>query len=105
VLKSLGAEPKVLNRIRDVTSRGAQAAAPARSVPGGRLRFSPEVFVAAWTLGFLRYLNTFGTSRPAIVDDALPPSPSSMLRNATWLNSRSTRCAAREIEGASTLSR
>jgi len=71
LLKSLGAEPKAA----EVKAAGAEAAAPA-TIGAWQvgLRFSPEVLVAGMDpLGFLRYLNTFGTIKDlTIVDDALP---------------------------------
>jgi len=78
LLKSLGAEPKTAEAGSAAADKavGAQAAAPA-TIGAWQvgLRFSPEVLVAGMDpLGFLRYLNTFGTIKDlTIVDDALPP--------------------------------
>jgi two-component system, chemotaxis family, sensor kinase CheA len=73
LLKSLGAPAHATATPK---SAGAEAAAP--STAGTwliSLRFSPDVLVAGMDpLGFLRYLNTFGSITDlTIVDEALPP--------------------------------
>jgi two-component system chemotaxis sensor kinase CheA len=73
LLKSLGAPA---HETATPKSAGAEAAAP--STAGTwliSLRFSPDVLVAGMDpLGFLRYLNTFGSITDlTIVDEALPP--------------------------------
>jgi two-component system chemotaxis sensor kinase CheA len=74
LLKSLGAPAHETTAAP--RSAGAEAAAP--STAGTwliSLRFSPDVLVAGMDpLGFLRYLNTFGSITDlTIVDEALPP--------------------------------
>jgi two-component system chemotaxis sensor kinase CheA len=73
LLKSLGAPAHETAAPKSV---GAEAAAPATAGTWLiSLRFSPDVLVAGMDpLGFLRYLNTFGSIRDlTIVDEALPP--------------------------------
>jgi two-component system chemotaxis sensor kinase CheA len=73
LLKSLGAQAHDTAALK---SPSAPAAAPAT---GGTwlisLRFSPDVLIAGMDpLGFMRYLNTFGSITDlTIVDEALPP--------------------------------
>lgn len=72
LLKSLGAQAHD-------TAAAPKAAAAEAPTTGGTwlisLRFSPDVLVAGMDpLGFLRYLNTFGSiTNLTIVDEALPP--------------------------------
>ncbi|HEY2399870.1 MAG TPA: chemotaxis protein CheA [Steroidobacteraceae bacterium] len=73
LLKSLGASA---HEAAAPKSAGAEAAAP--STAGTwliSLRFSPDVLIAGMDpLGFLRYLNTFGSITDlTVVDEALPP--------------------------------
>jgi len=73
LLKSLGAPA---HETAAPKSAGAEAAAPSTSGTWLiSLRFSPDVLVAGMDpLGFLRYLNTFGSITDlTIVDEALPP--------------------------------
>lgn len=71
LLKSLGAQPKAAELKSTAAEAGLTATNGAWKVS---LRFSPEVFVAGMDpLGFLRYLNTFGTIQDlSVVDEALP---------------------------------
>jgi two-component system chemotaxis sensor kinase CheA len=74
LLKSLGAQPHAAAASK--TSATEDAAQPSTSGSWQiSLRFSPDVLVAGMDpLGFLRYLNTFGSIKDlTIVDEALPP--------------------------------
>jgi two-component system, chemotaxis family, sensor kinase CheA len=74
LLKSLGAEPHAAAASRPAATQGAAQPATSGSWQIS-LRFSPDVLAAGMDpLGFLRYLNTFGSIKDlTIVDEALPP--------------------------------
>jgi len=74
LLKSLGAEPNAAAASKTSATEGAAQPSTSGSWQIS-LRFSPDVLVAGMDpLGFLRYLNTFGSIKDlTIVDEALPP--------------------------------
>ena len=74
LLKSLGAEPHTAAASKTSATEGAAQPSTSGSWQIS-LRFSPDVLVAGMDpLGFLRYLNTFGSIKDlTIVDEALPP--------------------------------
>jgi len=74
LLKSLGAEPHAAAASKAPATEGAAQPSTIGSWQVS-LRFSPDVLVAGMDpLGFLRYLNTFGSIKDlTIVDEALPP--------------------------------
>ena len=74
LLKSLGAEPNAAAASKTSATEGAAQPSTSGSWQIS-LRFSPDVLVAGMDpLGFLRYLNTFGSIKDlTVVDEALPP--------------------------------